>query len=312
MHERSYAVLGTGAMGGYYGANLNRVGHEVHFLFHHDAEYVRKHGLRMESPNGDFELPKVYAYSAVKDMPRCDVVCIGVKSTHNHLLSELLPPVVKPGGSVLVMQNGLGMEEGIAPVVPECTVIGVQCYLCSNKVGPGHIRHIDYGRITMGAWGEPDQNRMEAIAADFRSAGIPADITPDLATARWKKLAWNIPYNGLCVVLDTTTDKLMNDPQARDLVTRILTEVVQGAQACGCDVADNYVNEMLEFTDKMAPYLPSMKLDYDAGAPMEIEYMYRKPLEAARRAGVELPHIGMLYDQLRFLAGQKPGCLSST
>src|ERR1039457_6805894 len=117
MKQRSYAIIGSGALGGFYGARLQQAGCEVHFLLHSDYEYVREHGLVCESKDGDFTLPRVNTYRHAQDMPRCDVVCVCLKTTQNHLLPNLLPSVVKDDGVVLVMQNGLGMEAEGAKII---------------------------------------------------------------------------------------------------------------------------------------------------------------------------------------------------
>lgn len=135
-NDRTYAILGTGALSGYYGACLQRSSKDVHFLLHSDYEYVCKHGLVVESPDGDFTLPQVNAYHNVAQMPRCDVVAIALKSTQNHLLPQLLPQVLKDDGVVLVLQNGLGIEEQVAHIVGSHRVIGGLCFICSNKVEP--------------------------------------------------------------------------------------------------------------------------------------------------------------------------------
>ena len=140
---RSYAIIGTGALGGFYGARLHRAGAEVHFLLHSDHDHVRRHGLKVQSKNGDFHLPQVNAHGRAEDMPRCDVVLVALKTTHNHLLPGILPHVVKDDGVVLVIQNGLGMEHDVARIVGPARVMGGLSFLCSNKVGPGHIRHLD-------------------------------------------------------------------------------------------------------------------------------------------------------------------------
>src|SRR5512138_1515331 len=116
--SRRYAILGTGALGGFYGARLCRAGAEVCFLLRGDFEHVRQHGLRVDSKDGDFVLPHVQAFRDVRDMPRCDVVAIALKATQNHLLPALLPPVLAKGGTVLLMQNGLGYEAEVARLVP--------------------------------------------------------------------------------------------------------------------------------------------------------------------------------------------------
>jgi 2-dehydropantoate 2-reductase len=299
---RSYAILGTGALGGFYGARLQHSGRDVHFLLHSDYEHVREHGLICESKDGDFTLPRVNAYRDVRDMPRCDVVCVCLKTTQNHLLPELLPPVVKNDGIALVMQNGLGNEDGVAEIVGLQRVMGGLCFICSNKVGPGHIRHLDYGLVALGEFPQRGvSDRMRAIAGDFEHAGISIQLAEDLAIVRWQKLVWNIPYNGLSVILDANTDALMGDPHTRQLIEKIMCEVVLDARACGVAVGDNIVTKMLSDTEKMKPYRTSMKIDFDERRPMEVEAIFGNPLRAAQNAGSTSPLLETLYAQLKFL-----------
>ena len=235
-------------------------------------------------------------------MPRCDVVCVCLKTTQNHLLPELLPPVVKEDGIVLVMQNGLGVEEEVAKIVGEKRVMGGLCFLCSNKVGPGHIRHLDYGHVALGEFASRGvSERMRGIADDFQRAGIPIQLADDLAVARWQKLVWNIPYNGLSVTLNANTDVLMADPPMRQRVEQIMREVVADARASGVAVDEEIVERMLTYTDKMKPYRTSMKIDFDEKRPMEIEAIFGNPLRAAQSVGAKSPLLEALYRQLKSL-----------
>lgn len=306
MSNRSYAILGTGALGGYYGAKLQRAGLNVHFLLHSDYEHVWQQGLVIESPDGDFTLPHVNAYPDAGKMPPGDVVVVALKTTQNHLLPEMLPFAIKDDGVVLVLQNGLGVEEKVAKIVGSERVMGGLCFLCSYKVGPGHIRHLDYKAITLGEYTPDYQSggiteRMRQIASDFESADIPIQLAEDLLFARWQKLVWNIPYNGLSVVLDATTDELMSDFHTRLLAEQLMGEVLAGASAVGRIIPDSFVEKMLDHTAKMKPYRTSMKIDYDEGRPLEVETMFGNPLRTAQAAGVDLPKIAMLYQQLKFL-----------
>ena len=104
------AVIGTGAVGGYYGGLLARNGYEVHFLLNSDYAHVKKSGLKVDSPNGDFELPQVHAWKSALEMPRCDLVIVALKTTANHLLKDILPEVVHESSKVLVLQNGLDVD----------------------------------------------------------------------------------------------------------------------------------------------------------------------------------------------------------
>lgn len=303
MAGHSYSIIGTGALGGYYGARLARAGRTVRFLMNSDYEHVRQHGLRVDSIHGDFSLAEPEVYGRPEDMPASDVVLVGLKTTRNTLFPVLLPPVTGPDSVVLNMQNGLGIEADVARAVPGRTILGGLAFLCSNKLGPGHVKHLDYGDVRLAEYradGGPAgiTPAVDAVAADFRAAGIGVDLEPDLETARWKKLVWNVPYNGLCVVRNGTTDVVMADAPTRERAERIMREVSTIAGAVGHPIPEGFVDTMLAFTARMAPYDPSMKLDYESGRPLEIEALYARPLRAARDAGVSCPLIEELYEQL--------------
>lgn len=313
MHFKSYAVIGTGALGGYYGGRLQQAGAEVHFLLRSDYEHVRQHGLRIESSAGDFELPRVRAYRQAADMPPCEVVLITLKSTQNHWLPELLPPLVKDDTIVAVLQNGLGIEAEAAAIVGPDKVVGGLCFICSNKVGPGHIRHLDYGQITLGEYTADDSaggvtTRLRCLAADLEQARIPLALADDLVTARWKKLVWNIPFNGLSVVLDAATDALIRCEQTRLLAIGLMQEVLAAAAAVHQrHIPASFIQDMVAATAQMQPYRTSMKLDYDAGRPLEVEAIFGRPLRLAQAAGLKVEYLEMIYRQLKFLDGRARG-----
>lgn len=306
--DRSYAMIGTGALGGFCGARLQKANLKVHFLLNRDYHHVRQHGLVVESPDGDFKLPNVQAYSSsqMSEMPRCDVVVIALKTTQNDWLQWRLPNLLKPDGVVLVLQNGLGMEADIARIVGSDRVMGGICFICSTKVAPGHIRHIEYDLITLADYA-PDyrtveiSDRARQIGSEFERAGFLVSLTDDLLLARWQKLVCNIPFNGLTVVLNATTSEIMADSHARDLVEQIMQEVVSIADAQGCKIPPDYVQKRLHCIAKIKSFRTSMKMDYDARQPMEIEALIGNPLRVAQRAGIFVPQIAMLYQQLKFL-----------
>ncbi|MEM8543498.1 MAG: putative 2-dehydropantoate 2-reductase [Cyanobacteria bacterium P01_H01_bin.119] len=311
---RSYAILGTGALGGYYGACLQRGGLTVHFLLRSDYHHVRDRGLTVKSVAGDFSLPQVHAYSRVEEMPPVDVVVIALKTTQNHCLQTLLPPLLKPDTIILLLQNGLDIEAEVAAIAPQHVLLSGLCFICSNKVGPGAIHHLDYGSVLLGAYHRDNlpggiTAEMDAIAADFKAADIAIDLAEDLYLARWRKLVWNIPFNGLSVVLNATTTEMMESDAARSLAAALMAEVVQAANACGDRVASgenrhlppDLIENMLEHTAQMKPYRTSMKIDHDEGRPLEIKAIFDNPIKAAQQAGVAVPRIEMLAQQLRFL-----------
>lgn len=312
MKPLRYAIIGAGAVGGYYGACLQRGGAEVHFLLHRDYDPVVTHGLVVESIAGDFALPVVQAHSSTATMPAVDVVIIGLKTTQNCLLPDLLPPILGPETAVLTLQNGFALEAELAGWVGDRPLLGGLCIICANKVGPGHIRHIDYGSLLLGQHRLDHQAAgvsplLEQIGQDFKSGQVAVELVNDLRLARWRKLMWNIPFNGLSVVMNATTAEMMADPNIRQLAEQLMAEVLEAAKQDGDRLSPgqgrhlpaDLVAQMLAHTEHMAPYRTSMKIDFDEGRSLEVEAMYGNSLQAAQAAGVSVPRIEMLYHQLK-------------
>ena len=309
MTKRSYAILGTGAIGGLYGARLHAAGFPVRFLLHRDYDHVREHGLRVDSIWGDLHLRDAEIYRDVAQMPPSDVTIVALKTTQNEQLAELLPPLVGDRGFVLVLQNGLGVEDEIARMIGD-RVLGGLCFTCSNKIAPGHIHHLDEGKIAIGDFrpdGQPSgiTDRLDAIATDLETAGIPIDRQADLILARWKKLMWNIPFNGLSAILNAKTDALVSDSATRTLAIALMQEIRTAAAAVDRQIPADFIDTMLAATDAMRPYLTSMKLDLDCDRPLEVEAIFGHPLRVAAAAGVTMPQTTTLYHQLKFLDARR-------
>lgn len=297
--KRSYAIVGTGGVGGYFGGRLALAGHDVRFLLHSDYDYVREHGLSVKSHGGDFALPKVQAYSRVEDIGPVDVVVVCLKTTSEWMLSTMLPPLLKPTTLVILIQNGIGVEAEVERLVPGARLVAGLAFICSAKVGPGKIDHQFYGNINLAPYNlSPDDlTVLDEVAEEFRASGVPIKVM-DYALARWKKAVWNMPFNGLSVLLRCQTDTLVAEP-AVNLVRDLMREVVCAAQVCGApDLKDSFIDAMIESTRQMPPYSPSMRLDYDFHRPMEIEYLYRRPISMARAAGFEMVKMEMLEQAL--------------
>ena len=296
-----YAIIGTGAIGGFYGARLDKAGFEVHFLLHTDYQYVVDHGLTIDSCDGNFTLPSPKVYDSTTKMPQCDVVIVALKTTQNHLLPSLLPPLLKPDTIILLIQNGIGVEADVQQLFPSQPIAAGMAFICSAKAGPGHINHQFYGNINIGNYSCHNPQRYGQMLADFRAAGIgAADV--EYLEARWKKAVWNMPFNGMTVALNTTTNRLLSCESTHRLIYDQMLEVIGAAQALGVKNLDTrFADKMIANTIKMPPYSPSMKLDFDFHRPMEINYLYTRPIAEARAAGFAMPKLEMLEAELKFI-----------
>ena len=297
-----YAIIGTGAIGGYYGGKLANAGFDVHFLLHSDYDYVRQHGIQVNSCNGDFHLDAPTIYNNVEEMPKVDVVIVALKSTNNHLLRQLLSPLLNPGTLVMMIQNGIGIEPDVEKLFPDAWLAAGLAFICSNKTKPGIVDHLFYGNINIGNYSAP-KPVIDTLIADFDKAGVKA-FDVDYLEARWKKAVWNMPFNGMSVVLNAQTDQLLADASTRALIKAQMMEVVMAANALGVENIDEaFADKMIANTDAMVPYSPSMKLDHDYHRPMEVYYLYTRPIQEAASAGVDMPLLKDLEQKLLKIIG---------
>jgi 2-dehydropantoate 2-reductase len=309
VHKPVVGIIGTGAIGGFYGVMLARAGFDVHFLLRSEFSAVAERGLQVNSAvHGPLTLNPAQAYCAAADMPKCDWLLVGAKTTSNADLAPAIIEAAKPDAKVLLLQNGLDVEDSLRDLLPDSLhLLGGLCLVCVHREGPGLVTHQALGAVNIGYHSGPTIDNVarmaivEEGAGLFRAAGIDSQAMPDLHQARWQKLVWNIPYNGLSVLLGAGTSALMANADSRALIQALMAEVVRGAKACGHDMPPGYADYLFTMTEKMPDYWPSMYHDFLHKRPMELEAIYARPLAAAQAAGCELPRIESLYRTLGFI-----------
>jgi len=292
------AVVGAGALGLYYGAMLQRAGNEVHFLLRRDYDAIRQNGLTVTSPNGDFHLAEVKGYRDTSEIGPVDLVLVGLKTFANHRLIELVSPLMTCDACVLTLQNGLGNEELLAEAFGAERVLGGIAFLCSNRGEPGTVHHMGQGRIRLGELSGGLSQRAENLAALFNDAGVPCEAVADLRRARWEKLVWNIPFNGLCALTGKNVTELLDHPATRAEVVAIMGEVIAAGNAQGltCPIdAESFIEKMISATETMDGYQPSMMIDRLEGRPLELEAIYGIPLARADERGAPMVRVGLLH-----------------
>lgn len=290
------AIIGAGALGLYYGALLQKSGQDIHFLLRRDYDAITSHGLRVMSINGDFSLPQVNTYRNSNEIGPVELVLVGLKTFANHQLGGMIAPLLHETTQILTLQNGLGNEEALAALFGPQRVIGGVAFLCSNRGEPGTVHHLGAGRIIIGEHQPHNRQRLEQLATIFNAAGVDCRISDDLKRARWEKLVWNIPFNGLCALLEQSVDRLLTVPACRTLVRELMQEVIAAGNAQGLSkpIPDSYADSMLEFTDNMGVYKPSMQIDREEGRQLEIEAIFRIPLNYGSQLGIAMPRVAML------------------
>jgi 2-dehydropantoate 2-reductase len=302
-------VIGTGAIGGFYGLMLARAGFDVHFLLRSEYATVSRNGLRVNSAvYGQLHMPTLQTYQDPAQMPACNWVLVCAKTTSNKGLAPIINQVAAPGAKVVLLQNGLAVEDQLRPLLDEhLHLLGGLCFIYINRTAPGVIEHQASGVVNLGYHsGSATAAEGYAIAqqgaAFFQQASLTSKALLQLQQARWQKLVWNIPYNGLSVLLNSNTAQLMTEPHSRSLVADLMQEVVAGAAACGYPLADDFSQTVLKTTDAMPAYLPSMYHDFRQKRAMELEAIYKAPLEAAQAVGHDMPKVKMLLQMLEYVS----------
>ena len=293
------AVVGAGAIGLYFGGKLAHFGRDVHFLLRNDYVIVRKKGLRLRSKGENIHVAKVNVYRSTPEIGPCDLVLVAVKTTSNHELPPLLAPLLGAKTMILTLQNGLGNEEFLAGHFGAERVLGGLCFICLDRTVPGEVERFDAGRLTIGEFGRHPQPRTHDIAWEFKRCGVVCGVVADLALERWRKLVWNIPFNGLSVVAGgIDTAKILADESLRLRALELADETIVIAKACGHHLPTALALEQMTRTRLMGDFKPSTSVDYLAGRPLELEPIWGEPLRRAKSLGVAAPQLERLHCQL--------------
>jgi 2-dehydropantoate 2-reductase len=296
-------IVGSGSVGLYYGGRLAARGADVRFLMRSGFEEARKQGICIYSAEGDeIRLKHPRVSRDAREIGPCDLVVIALKAAANSSLEELLPPLLHKQTALLTLQNGLANEEYLARRHGAERVLGVLCFVCLTRRTPASVDHFGRGMLSIGEFGRSPLPRTRRVVDAFCESGVDAKIVHDLATERWRKLVWNIPFNGLSVTEGgLTVDRILADPALNARCRALMEETIVAATALGCPIESEYADLQIERTYPMGAYKPSTLVDWLAGKELEIDAIWGEPLRQAKKAGMALPNLEFLYDRLKSL-----------
>ena len=295
-------IVGSGAVGTFYGAKLAHGGSDVHFLMRGDLSDVRRDGIFVRGENENFRVSKVNCYNSTKEIGPCDLVIVAVKTTSNSDLVDLVPPLLHERTMVMTLQNGLGNEEFLAKHFGAERVLGGLCFIAVTRHSKTEVERYDYGLVILGELNGAPKPRTQAVADEFIRAEVKCKVTEEIALERWRKLIWNIPFNGLSILagrIDTAA--IVRDENLRQLTLDLMEEVIAAANQCGHALAKNAWREHVKRSEKMTGYKPSTLQDWESGKPLEIEAIWGEPVRRAMAAGGKMPRTEMIYELLKAL-----------
>ncbi len=296
------AILGAGALGGYYGARLAEAGHDVCFIMRSAYDTVARNGLRINSIHGNLHLRTPHIARTPEACGPVDLVIVCWKATCNHLLGQALPPLLHKGTEVLTFQNGMGNAEAIARVVaPQHIFVGL-CFVCAMMNEPGVIEHSEKGDIQMAPYinGENGFCRAQQLATLFKGTPVNTSCFEHAERILWCKLSWNIPFNGLCLAHGGISIKrLFTMPEEVERARLIMQEVCHTAELRGYPLPQEIVLQQMESTAGMGDFIPSSAVDYNRQRPVEYEAIWGTPLRLALAAKAQVPEWASLAADIR-------------
>lgn len=294
------AIVGTGALGGWYAALLAEAGHEVHCLARSDFEAIRKNGLTIRNKGAERVVRVASATPDASSIGPCDLVVVTIKSTANQALPALIVPLLGPATIVVTLQNGMGNVEALGRLLPAERIVAGLCFVCINRLAPAVIDTTLAGYVRMAAAIGPVNAAVDTAVATFAGAGVDCQAEASLEAVLWKKLCWNIPFNGLSIAGGSiTTDLILADPALNERAYHLMKEVQAAAVARGHGFEDAHIKRQFVVTAGMGPYRPSSLIDFVEGRDVEVEGIWGEPLSRGLAAGVKMPETEKLVAEIR-------------
>jgi 2-dehydropantoate 2-reductase len=295
------AVFGTGAVGGYFGGRLAQAGEKVVFIARGEQlRALRDHGLRVDSPKGDFAVRPVQATDDPAQVGTVDAVLVGVKAWQVPEAARAMRPLVGPATFVVPLQNGVEAPDRLAAVLGAEHVLGGLCRIVSQLVEPGHVRHA--GLEPYVALGELDNRRSERaerLRGAFARAGVKAEIPPDIHVAMWEKFLFIASFSGVGAVTRAPAGVLRSLPETRSMLEQAMHEVLAVARARGIALPEESIPRTMALIDGLPPNgTASMQRDIIQGRPSELESQNGAVVRLGQEVGVATPLHAFIYHSL--------------
>jgi 2-dehydropantoate 2-reductase len=299
------AVMGAGAVGGYFGAQLTAAGHDVAFIARGaHLEALRREGLRVDSPNGNLRVRTALFTADPEDVRVVDLILFCVKSYDTEAAAQSLAPVMGDGTLILSLQNGVDNPQKIARRWGDQRTLAGVVYLGAQVSAPGRITHSAGGRIVFGELEGKVRDSTQAVERALSSARIPCEISGEIRKAQWRKLLWNAPFCAISCLARATVKEIIESESLRKLAIDCMAEVRAAATTQGLDLEPELVDETLNFSKSLGDFKPSMLQDLEAGKPLEYEAFNGIVVTLLQQAGKQAPTNQVFYGTLQHLDGK--------
>lgn len=304
------AVMGTGGVGGYFGARLAAGGHEVAFVARGThLKALQENGLQVRSPLGDLHLTEVVATDDPAELEPVDLVLFGVKLWDTESAAAQIRPLLRPDTAVVSFQNGVVKDDILRRILGPEHVLGGVCYIAATIAEPGVINHANtLQRLVFGEYDGVSTPRVEAFLQACRESGLDAEVSPDIARTIWEKFVFLVGLSGVTSLARTAIGPIRANPRSRAFLHDVMDEVVEVARASGVELPADYADDRMAFVDTVDQAMTSsMHHDLERGNRLEVAWLSGDVVDRALALGVPAPANRAIADVLSVHAdGARP------
>ncbi|WP_052343569.1 ketopantoate reductase family protein [Bacillus massiliigorillae] len=297
-----FGIVGTGAVGGYFGGHLSKAGNDVLFLARgNHYEQMKKEGLKIESEKGDFVVQKSFTndYQSFSDV---DYVFICVKSIHTKEVAEALLPIIKPEAIILTLQNGVDNEEILVQYFGQERVLSVSTFIQASIAAPGVIKQSGSNpRLILGVLDQQAFHHVEKLVNLFTDAGVNAKISHEIVKIKWQKLLWNVAFNPLSAATETKVGEIMANEDLLKISQSMCQEAMTVADKLGISIENKIYEGIYQNSNIAGQHNTSMLQDKLNKKPMEIESICGYVVRKGKEVNSPTPVLETMYQLLKFI-----------
>jgi 2-dehydropantoate 2-reductase len=294
-------VVGTGAVGGYFGGLLKKAGNDVVFLSRGKSlERMQEKGLKIECEVEDFTIDGIFTdhYQAFSDM---DLLLFCVKATDTCDIAIKLQPVLKESCLIMTLQNGVDNEEILSSIFGDSRILSAAAYIQAIVTDSGVVKQIGVPpRLIIGALDTRLVGKVEEIATLFNAANIETFTSSNVLKIKWNKLLWNVTFNPLTALIESKVGTIYDDEGLNQLALKICKEAIAVAVAMGIEIEVDFYETILAQGQLARDHHTSMLQDKLRGKTMELESICGYIVKKGKEVNVETPVLETIYYLLSY------------
>lgn len=295
-------IIGTGAVGGYFGAKLVKAGYNVTFIgTEPSVEIIKKHGLHIKSVDRDIKIENPSISYELMDIKNADIILLCTKSYHTEEIAESIKDTISDKTIIISFQNGIENENILASALGKERIIAASIYLLGESTSPGMIEHKGSGRIILGEMNQEITPRIKELETLFLNADIPTSVSTNLIKDMWKKLILNSALNGMTAAIGKNLKKINSISEAKQAYFDILKEGQIIAESEGINITDEEIEKIFQMLkqETMLDFKSSTLQDLEKGKPLEIDSLQGTIIKIAEKHNIKAPLNNLIYSLIK-------------